>query len=529
MSPSRGQCSTWARLTFARDEGGATAVVFALSLTVLIGLTGMAVDGARWMTARKQHALAIDTALLTGVRLLQLDASNTTGALAAATTYYQGNLPRGAKIIDNTVQFVQPDSTTSVTFTGVAFVETTLLRAVGISRLPISVPAKAVGQRSGLNKSSNLELAVMLDVTGSMCDNGAGPCTSGVKIDGLRKATSDLATIVLGTTSSTYTSRIALVPFSGAVRIDADGTNGSLMRTLTNLPQTWSGWYNQCKSWTSTGSGNGEMSYGGACTGGYQPVYVTNWKLRPCVTERFYWNGPARFDASDIAPSAGNWLNGHGGDRSVLSFDSSDSALTSSTGRSAGDPTGTWNYSANGNCEQIMPGNEILPLTSNLKAVTDRVATLQPYGMTAGALGTAWAQYLLSPNWGSIWTGSQRPGAYADTTTRQSNGAPLLRKVAVLMTDGSYNSFRSSTGDSQQTISDMALAVCTNMKNNGIEVYTVGFALDQLSGSERTIAETTLKACGTDVSHFYSSLTASDLQTAFRDIALKMVPVRLSQ
>jgi hypothetical protein len=261
------------------------------------------------------------------------------------------------------------------------------------------------------------------------------------------------------------------------------------------------------------------------------PQYVTNLKLMPCVTERFFSPGSG-FDAGDSLPSSGNWLNGQAGNRYPFSEDSSNTALTSGRGLTAADPSGTWNYSGDGGGCSLASGNEILPLTSRLSDVTNRIGTLNAYGPTGGALGTAWTQYLLSPNWGTIWTGTQRPGSYADTQTKQSNGAPVLRKVAVLMTDGGYNTMRqgsNATTAQMQMVSDKAVAVCTNMKNNGIEIYTVGFQLNTLPTAEKAIATTTLQSCGTDISHFYDSLDAAMLAKAFRDIALKLTPVRLTQ
>ena len=88
----------------------------------------------------------------------------------------------------------------------------------------------------------------------------------------------------------------------------------------------------------------------------------------------------------------------------------------------------------------------------------------------------------------------------------QNNGRPLLRKVAVLMSDGVYNTVRGWKDQNQQTVSNSAKAICTNMKAQGIEIFTVGLALDELTTTERAIAENTLQSCGTDLSHFYSTL-----------------------
>ena len=111
----------------------------------------------------------------------------------------------------------------------------------------------------------------------------------------------------------------------------------------------------------------------------------------------------------------------------------------------------------------------------------------------------------------------------------QPSGAPLLRKVAVLMTDGGYNTYRGWKGQNQQEVSNYAKQICTNMKAKGIEIFTVGFALDQLPANERTVAEATLKACGTDLQHFYDTLNVAQLQVAFRDIALQLSAIYMSE
>ena len=457
-----------------RDASGATAVIFAISSMVLFGMLGLAVDGSRWYTARNAHSRAIDAALLAGARQFQLDATNTSGAIATATNFYHSNVPQTG-IVNNTIVFSTPDNGATFTFTGMAYLQTTFLNVIGIHSMSIAVPAKAIASQSGSGQGSNLEIAVMLDVTGSMCDDGTGPCTTGTKIGGVKQAAKDLANIVLGQTSGTYTSRIALVPFSSAIRIDEDGTSNSLMRTLTNLPSNWSGYIPSYSCSGGSGYMSGEIwvqTAAGTCTSAVG-TYVSNWKLIPCVTERNFNTGVG-FDPSDSAPGSSNWLLGVDGDRSLLSWDSSDTPLSSGTGTTVADFTWSWNYSPGGSGCPVQPGNEVVPLTSNLTSVTNRINSLDAYGPTAGALGTVWAQYMLSPDWSGIWTGNSSPGSYADTQNKQTTGAPLLRKVAVLMTDGGFNTYRQNAVDNttqMQTVSDYALSVCTNMKNNGIEIY----------------------------------------------------------
>lgn len=94
------------------------------------------------------------------------------------------------------------------------------------------------------------------------------------------------------------------------------------------------------------------------------------------------------------------------------------------------------------------------------------------------------------------------------------------------MTDGVYNTLQGANyGDySSQatTASSEALQLCTNMKAAGIEVFTVGFYL--YSTDEINL----LTNCATDSNHFYNATQESALLAAFRDIALKISSLRLT-
>ena len=344
-------------------------------------------------------------------------------------------------------------------------------------------------------------------------------------MDGLKAAAKDLVEIAVSSNQSTFTSKVSLIPFSTRVRVGPDGGGGAMMKALTNLDAAWNGWFNICKQ--GTGSNGSEDAGNWACQQ-YASELQANWKVMPCVTDRFY-NGAGGFDATDVAPGANRWLNAHGGDRMTLSSDSTDQAPANKKGLLKSDPADNWNYDPTGSCSDVDPKNQMMPLTADKSALKSRINDLVAYGATAGALGTAWASYTLSPNWSPIFSGASAPASYGDLTVIQASGAPLLRKVAVLMTDGGYNTYRGWKGQNQQEVSNYALQVCSNMKVRGIEIYTVGFALDQLTANERTIAEATLKACGTDLQHFYDTLNVSQLQAAFRDIALQLSSIYMSE
>ena len=432
-------------------------------------------------------------------------------------------------LISDTIKFVTADSNTTVTATGTAYITTPFMGILGTRQLPVIDGTTASFSKatipSGASAGSNYELAVMLDVTGSMCDDGVGPCTTGTKIDGLKQAAKDLINIVVSADQTVHTSRVALVPFSTRIRVGPDGGGGALMKTLTNLDATKTFWYNNCIQ--SSGSGGSENAGNWVCYK-YQATKAPNWKVMPCVSERFY-NAGWSFDLTDDAPGPGKWLNAHDGTRNLVGADSSNAGPDSGSGNSASDPSGNWNYSPDGACADTLSGNDIQPLTSTKKTLTDRIDALQSFGSTSGALATSWTWYMLSPQWASIWTGGSQPGPYSDLTQIQANGSPKLRKVAILMTDGGFDSYRSWKDQDQQVVSNYATDVCSAMKKKGIEIYTVGFAIDKLPVTQQPIALATLKACGTDLSHFYQTYTVSDLQTAFQSIGVSLGGLRLTQ
>ena len=62
------------------------------------------------------------------------------------------------------------------------------------------------------------------------------------------------------------------------------------------------------------------------------------------------------------------------------------------------------------------------------------------------------------------------------------------------------------------------------MKAKGIVVYTIGF---QLGGNQTAID--TLNQCATEPGKFYTADDGTQLQQAFRDIALKLTSLYLSK
>jgi len=123
-------------------------------------------------------------------------------------------------------------------------------------------------------------------------------------------------------------------------------------------------------------------------------------------------------------------------------------------------------YTSDGTCS---PPNEVVPLYDDKAMLKNVIDSLVASGSTAGHLGTAWAWYSISPHWGNVFGPKSRPEAY---------GTPKLHKIAVLMTDGEYNTeydrgVKTSTTGGQSpngTSTEQARQLCASMKAAGITV-----------------------------------------------------------
>jgi hypothetical protein len=444
---------------FRSDQRGNVAMVFGLMAIVLMLAVGAAIDIGRWLHARDQTVAAVDAAVLAGGRQLQTDNTDSAAALAAAQKFYTQNVASRLPVIDDSISFAIGGDGISVTANGFAYIKTPFLQLANIDKLPLfgtgQQPIAVAQLAAGGNGGESVEVAMMLDITGSM---------AGQKLQDLKDSASDLINIVVWDDQSKYTSKVAIVPFSEDIRLPTTTALGKARSTT--LPSSKS-------------------------------VSKTTYYLSDCVVER---TGTQKY--TDTAPGAGQYVMGH--------------YTTSSTGSGS---------NKKGVCT-IPAGAEVMPLTSDKTSLLAKVTGLTAAGGTAGHLGTAWAWYTLAPNWSSLWPAST-PAAY---------GTDKLEKIALLMTDGEYNTQYDSNGISanQNATScpqaangcstDQARALCTAMKAKGIVVYTVGFQV----GNNQTAVDT-LTQCATDPSKFYNAADGNQLRQAFRDIALKLSSLYLSK
>jgi len=171
---------------------------------------------------------------------------------------------------------------------------------------------------------------------------------------------------------------------------------------------------------------------------------------------------------------------------------------------------------------QACPTSTLLPLTDDKATLKSTAAAFTTSTSTAGQIGTNWAWNLVSPNWASIWPNSAIPAPYDDGKTV---------KAVVLMTDGEYNTFDGRCdnggctpyGPRGQDSNDHAKAMCENMKDKGVLVYTVGFMLNHPAASE------TLGTCATSPQHYFRAENGDELRAAFAAIATQLNNLRLTK
>jgi Flp pilus assembly protein TadG len=529
---------------FARSERGGTAVFFAFAIVPLIAVVGLATDATRGYFVKARLNQALDAAALAGGRVYA--SPNRDDDIRM---YFKANFPDGYMgTVTTPLVITANDVEKTLTVTAQTTMPTTFMRLVNIDTMP-------VGTTSAVTiESQNVEVALVLDITGSMDDNG--------KIADLRNAANELIDIVVQDQQTPFYTKLSVVPYSQAVNVGAyaaqvrgavaathaitgatkanpvvvtsanhgfingdkiviAGVGGmtqinnniTASTTSTTQPQFWvvsnkttntfalhrnDGTNANGTSWGTYTANTGSIS---CTTPGCQYETFLNpsnaWKTYPlttCVTERFGANA-----YTDAAPS------------------------TSPVGRNYPDPANP--------CVT----NQIAPLSSDKATLHAKINGLTATGSTAGQIGTAWGWYMLSPNFAYLWPAASRPAAY---------GTPKLLKVAIIMTDGDYNTIyyngviakdaASGSGSSSTHINhnshngtaySQAEALCAAMKAPGIdiEIYTVGLGLVTQA------AEDIMSHCATSAAHVYLPASGAEMKTAFKDIAMKISKLRLSK
>lgn len=207
-----------ARLAEARR--GNVAMIFALALPALVLMTLGGVDIHRASTVRVNLQDALDAAALAAARSsYTTDAQLTTIGLAALKANLQA-YPDITLREDQTNFTLNSDQV--VIATSVVDVKTIVANIFLPPYGKFMDDKLPVGAHSEVNRSSkNLEVALVLDITGSM---------SGSRITSLKSAADDLIDMVVQDLQTPYYSKMSIIPYSMGVNL------GSYVNTARGTP-----------------------------------------------------------------------------------------------------------------------------------------------------------------------------------------------------------------------------------------------------------------------------------------------------
>lgn len=529
-------------LSFFRGRRGSLLTWAAFLMVPLLGFVGIGSDAARGYLVRARLSQALDAAALAAGRA----GTDYTKARTMAETLFKANFPdgfMGAVVSGPVITFDTVAEKVNVSAT--AQLDTYFVHLIGIDTFRVRADSEVTA--SGIN----LEVSLVIDVTGSM---------GGQKILDLIAASKNLVDIVVWDDQSEYTSKIAMVPWSAGV--NGLGNAAQLRGGVTAAkPITGATKANPVVvTSASHGFANGDKVFISSVSGMTQ--IQNNVANTPTATTSPQFWVVANRTTNTFALRRSDGTNANGS--SWGTFKSSPSGAIDCTTpgclyNTFTDEGGTWrtwrintcvtertgadkytdaapsaaplgrNYTLNAGVP--CPTTTFIPLTNNKTTLKNAIDAVTATGTTAGQIGTAWAWYTLSPNFGYLWPAASRPEAY---------GAQELAKIAIIMTDGEYNTAfcngvlsADSTGSNSSHINCnasngtpyvQARAVCDAMKLKGIIVYTVGF---QLGGQGAAVD--VLKYCASDLAHFFEANDGDALYDAFRRIAVNIRKLRISK
>lgn len=207
---------------FRTDRRGNFATIFALSAIPLVIAAGAAIDISRAYIVENRLNAALDAAALavggaTGKTQAQLE--------EIAQAYFDANYPAGKLGVPGSVAVVQSGS--DVILTASAELPTSLMGIVGIDTLSVGASSQVTRQ------GRKLELALVLDVTGSM--------SSGGRMTALKDASKMLLQILQDSGAPAGEIKVSIVPFDTAINVGTSNKNASWLKWTYEArdPNSW--------------------------------------------------------------------------------------------------------------------------------------------------------------------------------------------------------------------------------------------------------------------------------------------------
>src|SRR5262245_27797131 len=213
-----------------RSERGAVAPLVGFCIIMLVGAVGVAVDIGRGQVTQSKLQSSLDAAGLAAGAVVGQNLTEE-ALKPEAQKYLNANFL--GKTVDATITSFNldlSDDQSIVTLDATASLPTTFMRIFGKESMQVAARTEITRETTGL------EVAVVLDTTGSMDDPvGGTPYDNTKKIAALRTAGNDLVNILFGNHATVDDLWVGVVPFSQSVNIGTSRTSWmSDLTTYTN-------------------------------------------------------------------------------------------------------------------------------------------------------------------------------------------------------------------------------------------------------------------------------------------------------
>jgi Flp pilus assembly protein TadG len=527
-------------------ERGAVAPLVGVCAIMLVGAVAVAVDVGRGQVAQSKLQAALDSAGLAAGAVVSQNIDED-DLKPEAWKYLQENF--NGETIDATIDIDDFDLQLSdddmlVTLEARASLPTTFMRIFGHDIMHVAARTEITREMTGL------EVALVLDVTGSMCD----PCS---KRDAMKAGAKDLVNIMFGSNATVDDLWIGIVPFAQGINIGTSRTDW-----LSNYA-----YYNDkiyCSGSKTSGTPrcpNDALTIDSARVSTttnpltrvnrYMDSAKATWYFRPhgwagCVEAREADDE----DVTDTPPSEVGFPVFFAPDTSYPGSNNTGTNNWRGPTDSAGSNNGQYRVNSTRSANKSCPQNAITPLTNVKATLNSAIDALQVNGYTQLPLGAAWGWRLLSPEWRGEWGGDM-----------DSNDLPLdydeelSQKVVIFMTDGNndmpgeasdpdsgnrdpdnYTSYgRIGDGRIDGIVEDSAAElemnnrfaqICNSMKDaeRGITIYTISFGADV-----KTSSKTLLRNCASLQDYYFHAPSEEKLKEVFRAIGDALSKLRVSK
>jgi Flp pilus assembly protein TadG len=492
-----------------RHQRGTIALAGALLLLPLSLLAGIAIDFGRAWVAQDQLGQAVDAAALAGARQLGVRDPG-----PEARQFFAANLREADDmVVDRFSVLTSPDNQT-LTVQASGRLATSFLALAGDEWKYLTIRAEAQSRRTTMG----MEIALVLDVTGSM---------AGTAMTQMRLAASDLVNILFGNRPSLDTLFVSVVPYTSTVNFGpghADWLQGGAAATAGYAPFRWRG----CVEARTGGEDQTDTPPGQAP---FRPFLYPSTRAQTAA---------AAFGSTARGPVFGDadW----GTSPAITSSEKPDDDDGDSQ-----DPAQMWVQANDRKGPNVGCGQPVSGLTNDRAALLRIISLLQPSsrGGTMGNIGLQAGWMTISPRWRGLWGTS----AWGTATPA---GLPLdypgprssMTKVIVMMTDGDNSWFdynrppsfdytgygrlsegrlgTTSGGDATAQINQRMMALCTNIKAQGIVLYTITLGT---AGATQSL----YRNCATSPAHYFHAPSAAQLRGSFQEIGSQLSNLRLER